>query len=132
MKFLIIDDDIESCRLLAKRLEKYGESTFASDGKSAYDLFLAAHAEKRPFGVIFLDIVMPEIDGHAVLVRIRDWEKANLEPEEAAKVVMVSAMKDTHNIFSSVREGCDNYMTKPIRKQGVIDVMQRLGFPEPA
>jgi len=131
MKFLIIDDDIESCRLLEKRLERYGTCIFAEDGKTAYDQFLKAHQAQEPFDVIFLDIIMPEIDGHEVLVNIRGWEEDNLAPETGAKIVMVSAMKDTKNIFSSVREGCDNYMTKPIRKQGVIDVMQKLGYPEP-
>lgn len=131
MHFLIIDDDIESCRLLEKRMEKYGPSAFAADGKIAYDLFLQAHREGKPFHVIFLDIVMPGQDGHEVLIKIREWEKANLEPEQAAKIVMVSAMKDTKNIFSSVKEGCDNYMTKPIRKQTVMDVMQKLGYEVP-
>ncbi len=129
-EFLIIDDDIESCQLLEKRLEKYGISTFAANGESAYGLFLEAHQKAKPFDVIFLDIVMPKIDGHKVLVNIREWEKSNLEPEMATKIVMVSAMKDTKNIFASVKEGCDNYMTKPIRKQGVIDVMQKLGYSE--
>jgi two-component system, chemotaxis family, chemotaxis protein CheY len=130
MKFLIIDDDVESCQLLEKRLEKFGNSTFAADGKAAYELFLKAHKDTNPFTVIFLDIVMPEINGHEVLVNIRKWEEAHLEPEEATKIVMVSAMKDTKNIFTSVKEGCDNYMTKPIRKQGVIDVMQKLGYAD--
>lgn len=130
MEFLIIDDDIESCQLLEKRLEKYGSSISAADGKTAYERFLEAHQKLKPFAVIFLDIVMPEIDGHRVLMNIREWEEVNLAPEMASKIVMVSAMKDTKNIFSSVREGCDNYMTKPIRKQGVIDLMQKLGYPE--
>jgi len=128
--FLIIDDDIESCQLLEKRLEKYGTSTFAANGESAYELFRDAHQKATPFDVIFLDIVMPKIDGHKVLINIREWEETNLEPEMATKIVMVSAMKDTKNIFSSVKEGCDNYMTKPIRKQGVIDVMQKLGYSD--
>ena len=128
MEFLIIDDDIESCQLLEKRLEKYGTCIFSADGKTAYNLFLEAHQKLKPFDVIFLDIVMPEIDGHKVLINIREWEETNLAPEKAAKIVMVTAMKDSKNIFSSVKEGCDNYMTKPIRKQGVIDVMQKLGY----
>jgi len=130
MEILIIDDDPESCQLLEKRLEKYGSCVFAADGKTAYDMFLEAHQKLKPFAVIFLDIVMPEIDGHEVLISIREWENANLTTEMAAKIVMVSAKKDTKNIFSSVKEGCDNYMTKPIRKQGVIDVMQKLGYLE--
>lgn len=130
MKFLIIDDDSESCRLLEKRLEGYSADIYVSDGRSACNMFLNAHRKGAPFDVVFLDIVMPGVDGHEILARIRDWEKENLEPEQATKIVMVSAMKDTKNIFSSVKEGCDHYMTKPIRKQGVIDVMQKMGFAE--
>jgi len=98
----------------------------------ACDTFRAAQQKGEPFDVIFLDIVMPGVDGHEILVRIREWEAKNLKPdEERTKVVMVSAMKDTRNIFASVREGCDEYMTKPIRRQGVIDVMEKLGHPDP-
>lgn len=132
MKLLIIDDDVESCRLLEKRLERYGADIYVADGRTACDMFRAAQQKGAPFDVIFLDIVMPGVDGHEILVRIREWEEQHLGPDdERAKVVMVSAMKDTKNIFASVKEGCDEYMTKPIRRQGVIDVMQKLGYPDP-
>lgn len=131
MKLLIIDDDAESCRLLEKRLERYGADIYVADGRTACDRFREAHRKGEPFDVIFLDIVMPGVDGHEILVRIREWEEQNLAPEERVKIIMVSAMKDTKNIFASVKEGCDEYMTKPIRKQGVIDVMQKMGYPDP-
>jgi len=130
MRFLIVDDDIESYHLLERRLEAYGAEIASADGKSACNVFRDAHYQKRPFDVVFLDIVMPGVDGHEILVEMREWERANLAPDQAVKIVMVSAMKDAKNIFTSVEEGCDNYMTKPIRKQGVYDVMRKLGFPD--
>jgi two-component system, chemotaxis family, chemotaxis protein CheY len=130
MKFLIIDDDIDSCQLLAKRLESYGSSDIATDGNSAFDCFVRSHRQHEPYSAVFLDIVMPEINGHEILVRLREWESENLSPEQKTPVVMVSVMKDTRNIFSSVQEGCDQYMTKPIRKPVLDQVMSKLGFSE--
>jgi two-component system, chemotaxis family, chemotaxis protein CheY len=130
MKFLIIDDDIDSCQLLAKRLEGYGESDIATDGQHAFDRFVGSHRCGEPYSVIFLDIVMPEINGHEILVALREWESENLPSGNRTPVVMVSVMKDTRNIFSSVQEGCDQYMTKPIRKSVLDQVMAKLGFAE--
>lgn len=131
MRILIVDDDIESFRLLERRLEKYGAGIVSADGKTACGMFSEAHRQQKPFDLVFLDIVMPGVDGHEILVEMREWERANLAPDRAAKIVMVSAMKDAKNIFSSVAEGCNDYMTKPIRKQGVQEVMRKLGYPDP-
>jgi len=130
MKFLIIDDDMDSCRLLAKRLENYGPADIANDGVTAFDLFVRSYRQLSPYSAVFLDIVMPEYNGHEILVGIRDWEKENLGVDRKTPVVMVSVMKDTRNIFTSVQEGCDQYMTKPIRKTVVDQVMSKLGFSE--
>ncbi len=128
MKFLIIDDDFDSCQLLKVRLRDMGDSDTVTDGNKAFDLYVQACRSKSPYDIIFLDIVMPNIDGHQILVKIRDWEDKNLEPEQKVKIVMVSTEKDTKNIFSSLKEGCDNYMSKPIRKTAIADVMKKLGY----
>ncbi len=53
-----------------------------------------------------------------------------MEPDQKVKIVMVSIEKDTKNIFSSLKEGCDQYMSKPIRKNAIADVMRKLGYTE--
>lgn len=128
MKFLIIDDDISSCKLLQLLLEEYGVSDLATDADKAMELFLEAHKEKNAYDIIFLDIIMPDVTGHDLLKWIRIWEEDHNLDENAVKIVMVSAMKDTKNIFSSLKSGCNNYMTKPIKKQGIAEVMKKLGY----
>lgn len=128
MRFLIIDDDFDSCQLLKKRLEPYGSSDLVLEASNAFDIFLAAVQANRPYDVLFLDIVMPGTDGHVLLKKIREWEDEHQAPEKKTRIVMVSVKKDPTNIFSSVKEGCDHYMTKPIRKAGVEEVMKKLGI----
>ncbi len=128
MKFLLIDDDFDSCQLLKLRLKDIGNSDIATDGNKALDLYIQARDNHSPYDVIFLDIVMPKTNGHQILVKIREWENNNLEPDQKVKIVMVSAEKDTKNIFSSLKEGCDHYMSKPIRKNAIADVMRKLGY----
>jgi len=128
MRFLIIDDDISSCQLLQLRLEIYGNSNFATDADKAMEFFLLAHEANNPYDIIFLDIVMPNVTGHDLLKWFRLWEEDHKIAENPVKIVMVSAMKDTKNIFASLKSGCDNYMTKPIKEQGIAEVMKKLGY----
>ena len=48
----------------------------AVDGKEAIDAFRMAIEEARPYSLICLDIMMPEMDGHEVLKEIRRIEEA--------------------------------------------------------
>ncbi|MCP4750630.1 MAG: response regulator [Proteobacteria bacterium] len=132
MRFLIVDDDVSSCQLLNKRLEGYGSGDMTTDGEQALNLFIEAHHRGNPYRIVFLDIVMPGINGHEILKWIREWEMENIVSGEEAKIVMVSQKKDTKNIFTSLESGCDNYMTKPITKRGIGEVMAKLGYQPPA
>ena len=101
MKFLIVDDDISSCELLEVRLEGYGSSDLATNAEKAMELFLRAHEKNNAYDIIFLDILMPDVTGHDLLKWIRLWEEDHNIDETPVKIVMVSALKDTKNIFSS-------------------------------
>ena len=75
MKILIVEDDIISRTFLSKFLDQYGECDIVVDGMEALDAYLIAEKEKQPYDLIFLDIMMPKIDGTKVLKAIRDFEK---------------------------------------------------------
>lgn len=129
MKILIVDDDQANCQLIKHLLASYGEPDIVHNGEKAVQSFLDAHDKKTPYDVIFLDIMMPEKDGHQVLTEIRAWESNNLSHGIGeSKVVMVSALDSKDHILSSFREGCEYFLVKPISRSKVLNVMTEMGF----
>lgn len=129
MRLLIVDDDLANCQLIKHLVEPYGKPDIANNGDKAIQLFLEAHQEKDPYEVIFLDIMMPEKDGHQVLQEIREWEGKNLSYGKGeAKIVMVSALDSKDHILSSFKEGCEYFLVKPISRSKVLNVMSEMGY----
>ncbi len=129
MRILIVDDDQANCQLIRHLVLDYGDPEIVNNGEQAVESFLKAHATKEPYEVIFLDIMMPEKDGHEVLKEIREWEEKNLSYGRGeAKVVMVSALDSKDHILSSFKEGCEYFLVKPISKTKVFNVMSEMGY----
>ena len=66
-RVLIAEDEQIARRLITQYVRRYAECDVASDGQEAVDLFEAALREQRPYEVVFLDIMMPRLDGQQVL-----------------------------------------------------------------
>jgi two-component system chemotaxis response regulator CheY len=129
MKILIVDDDMANCQLINHIVKSYGSTDIAANGAEAIGSFKKAHEEKEPFDVIFLDIMMPEKDGHEVLKEMREWENKNLPfGKGEAKVVMISALDSRSHILSSFKEGCEYYLLKPVSSDKVETVMEEMGY----
>ncbi|MBU2512570.1 response regulator [bacterium] len=129
MNILIVDDDLANCQLIKHLLVDFSEPDIVDNGDKAVKAFLEAHRNKKPYDIIFLDIMMPEKDGHQVLQEIREWEEKNLEYGKGeAKIVMVSALDSKDHILSSFKEGCEFYLVKPISMSKVMNVMSEMGY----
>ena len=77
----------------------------AVNGREAIDSFVLAHESKRPYEVIFLDIMMPEVDGLEALHCIRALErKIEIPHAQAVKVVMATALDDPKTVIKSLNE----------------------------
>lgn len=115
MKFLVVDDDLINRRLLGALLSKYGECDFAVDGGNSVDCFRESIVKDKPFDIVFMDIMMPEMNGHDALKHIRNIEeKKGIQLGNGAEVVMVTALSDRQNVLSAFSEGCEYYLVKPI------------------
>lgn len=125
MRFLIVDDNQETLILLEKIVSKYGECTTARNGNEAIQRFREAHEQDRPFHLIFLDIMMPGMDGHEVLKTIRGIETAQCPIEKKSKIAMLTALGSPSSRFTSYEEGCEYYLTKPIIKAEIIDIIEK-------
>ncbi|THB66859.1 MAG: response regulator, partial [Spirochaetaceae bacterium] len=106
MRFLIVEDDLGSRRLLEAIVGKYGECNTAVNGNEAVEAFLLSWEEKLPYDAIFLDIMMPEMDGLQALDKIRAHEKKmKVAPGKEIKVIMTTALEDPHTVVKAYYHG---------------------------
>jgi two-component system OmpR family response regulator len=101
LRVLIVDDDVRLFELLASFLEPNGvAATHAPTGKRG----LAA-LEAGSFDAVFLDVMLPELDGLSVLRKIRDRSQV--------PVIMLTAKGDETDRVVGLELGADDYLAKP-------------------
>jgi len=101
----------------------------AFDGREAIDAFEAALKEGKPYDLLFLDIMMPEVNGIDVLKTVRAIEEQQgIAPDKGVKVIMTTAMNDADVIMESFNARCDGYIVKPVRKEKLFEEIESLGL----
>lgn len=130
MRALVVDDIEFNQMLLVNFLKGIAGCDTARTGKEAIDLFRTALQENRPYALIFMDIMMPEMDGPETLKNIRQLEKDfNVQPGNEAKAIMVTVLSDVKNVTRSYFHGlADAYLTKPVTKEKIISTLKNLGI----
>ena len=130
MRVLVVDDDLASRHILAAHLAGVAECTMCASGPEAVDAVKEAIATAAPYDVVFLDIIMPHMDGHETLARIRRVEQTTgLPPENQARVVMVTSMDDEANTMTALFDGqVSAYLVKPPNKQELLGKLELLGL----
>lgn len=104
LRILLVDDEPSTLQLVRKVLQADGHEIFeAIDGHQAVEVF----EENRP-DLVLLDIVIPKMDGLAVLQKIR-------EQDEISGVIMVSALSSEQLAVKSMIAGADDYVSKPFK-----------------
>ncbi len=98
---LIIDDEVQMRRLLRVALEAAGYAVREAD---AGQPGLAEIAMRRP-DVVLLDLGLPDMDGLAVLRRLREWSEV--------PVVILTVRDDEADKVAALDSGADDYVTKP-------------------
>jgi two-component system chemotaxis response regulator CheY len=127
MRTLVVDDD-QICRsLLQHVLTAYGPVVYAVDGIGAVAEVARSLAEGKPFDLITLDIMMPDLDGQKTLTIIRRLE-AMFGCDRPAHIAMTTALDDKDNLFRSFREQADFYFIKPIKIDRVRADLQKAGL----
>lgn len=130
MKFLVVDDDFESRRLVQKILHPFAYVDVAMDGEEGVEAFRSALKDGEPYDLITLDILMPNSDGQQALREIREIEKEfGVPAEKAVKVIMVSGLDDSKELHDAFFLGeATSYIVKPIRRQVILDEIASLGL----
>ena len=115
MRCLVVDDD-ETCRkFLIRVMERIGDCDIALTGRDAIEKVTASFGRGDLYDVIFLDIMMPVMDGKQALSAIRTLERrAGLQDGWGAKIVMTTAMGDYDTVRHAFHNQCDGYLVKPL------------------
>lgn len=130
MRFLIVDDDESVILFLRTVLSAFAECLTACNGVEALSAFEAALDEERPFAAVFMDILMPDMNGTQVVQELRRLEEAHGQVTPF-KLIMISVLTDTKNVSESFFHGrADAYLPKPLIREVVIHELARLGFIE--
>ena len=128
MRFLIVDDDESIILFLRTFLSAYAECLTAGDGLEALSAFEAALEEEKPFTAVFMDILMPGMDGNEVVQALRRMEDA-AKPRQCFKLIMISVLTDTKNVSESFFHGrADAYLPKPLRREVLLSELAKLGL----
>src|ERR1043166_2151899 len=99
MKTLIVEDDFTCRTLLQALVSPYGESHIAVNGNEALQAWRLAARSQQPYDLICLDIIMPGMDGQAVLNQIRSEEQARgVVSTRGTKIIMTTSLRGMKNI----------------------------------
>ncbi len=129
MKFLVCEDDYITSQVMQELMLAFGECDLAEDGKKSVELFSDALKKDKPYSMVFLDIMMPELDGQGVLAKIRELEaEHNIFGLDCTKVIMTSALDDYENIKTAFNHQCDGYLVKPVEKDKIIELLNEFGM----
>lgn len=129
MRILIAEDDFYSRKLMLACLSPLGDCDVAANGQEAWEAYLDAIDEGKPYDLICLDIMMPEMDGQEVLKKVRDdEEKRHLGRYNRSKIIMVTALDEMKVIMSSYHSLCDGYVMKPIEHALLLNKVKEIGL----
>jgi len=132
MRVLVVDDDFTSRRLMQHILLPYADCDSAVNGREAVDAFQHAWEQGRPYDLVCLDIMMPEMDGQQVLREIRSIEGSmNINALDGVKIIMTTALDNWGNVWGAFNGQCDGYLVKPYDKGRIIDELRSLGLVPP-
>ena len=128
MEILIVDDDFVSRKKMSVIMSQYGRCDTVTSGAECMDAFIHAHTEGAPYSIIFMDVQMEGMDGIETMAKIREWEESHdIILGTGAKIIMMTVKKDPQTFFSSFRQGCEAYITKPFNNESVVKAMDGLG-----
>ena len=107
-KILIVEDDNNIADLLRLYLEKENyEVTIASDGGKGVEQFRRVQPD-----LVLLDLMLPVLDGWGVCRAIR--------AESKTPIIMLTAKGETDDKVTGLKQGADDYITKPFEMQEVL------------
>lgn len=113
-RLLVVDDDMESCQVVAEALRTDGyEVATAQGGRAALAL-----AREQVFDVVVSDIRMPDLDGLTLLRGLR-------EATPDVSVILMTAFGTVEAALEAIKEGAYDYVSKPLNLDELLVTVSR-------
>lgn len=123
IRALVVDDSTTVRRLMDLTLRPMGiEVEFADRGEDALVL-----AKNRAYDVVFLDVMLPGIDGYRVCKAIKGDKATKHTP-----VIMLTSKDSAFDKVRGIMAGTDVYLTKPIDRAALLAAMSKCLLRMPA
>jgi CheY-like chemotaxis protein len=101
---LVVDDQEDNRSVLERRLRRQGHTVeCATGGHSALEM-----VSRERFDLVLLDVLMPDLDGLAVLERLKADPATRDLP-----VIMISALDDVASVVRCIERGAEDHLPKP-------------------
>ena len=113
-RILVVDDDEAIRDALREILEDDYDVVCVDSGFKAVEA-----VQNQVFDLVFLDVVMPQMDGIETLKRIKAYDK-NLD------IIMVSAVNRAQEATDSIRLGAYDYITKPFDHEIILNRLEKV------
>jgi CheY-like chemotaxis protein len=116
---LVVDDSVaiqKSLELNLATLEQIQTIDFADSGEMALE-----KARARHYDLIFLDVMMPGIDGYEACSQLRKMPEYKKTP-----IIMVSGKNSPLDEVKGVIAGCTTYLTKPVQQEAFQKLSRRV------
>lgn len=113
---LIVDDHATARELVAGAVREHNVQnvTMAENGTKAREAIYIAHAEKKPFDIVFLDWDMPEMTGIDVLKHFRE------QPQYSdTAFIMLTANAEQGQVLQAIKAGATTYIIKPVSRENI-------------
>ncbi|HET6843723.1 MAG TPA: response regulator [Candidatus Angelobacter sp.] len=116
-KILLVDDSSTALLMAEMLLREYTkfDVVLARDGKEAVDRALA----EQP-SLVLMDVIMPKMDGFTACREMRRHEKLRNIP-----IILITSRGEPQNIEKGFESGCNDYLTKPIQSQELIQIVNQ-------
>ncbi len=116
-RILLVDDNEDNRNLLCLYLHNTPYNcTIATNGAEAVTLF-----KQSSFDLVIMDIEMPVLDGYEATKQLRLWEEER--QLEATPIIALTAHAFVRYRKKCIEAGCSDYLTKPVRKDTLIQTI---------
>lgn len=115
---LVVEDDRATARIIQARLEMEGLKVFmASNGVEGLEVL-----HRETIDLVTTDLMMPAMNGFRLVQEIRDLPP----PMGRVPILLISSNQNEQDMVRCLAAGADDYMTKPISAQVLVERLWRL------
>ena len=123
LRILLVDDNAINQKVAVRILQQIGyQPDLAGNGREALEAL-----DRKPYDLIFMDVMMPEMDGHEAtrLLRRRQMVGGQANYDQRIVVIAMTAHAMAGDREKCLAAGMDDYLSKPVRPKDVRDMVEK-------